>query len=160
MIEFQVGEQGMSIVIASLLAVIVLFLGYFARQYVIARRTFRDFITPEAENEPSPFALLVSSSADVFSRSVAAQVKSTFMAKQGADNRAERVVEADMAEDLLSAKSPFLASLLNSFPTLRKTLRRNPALVDIAAQKLLEKVGHTAPSSNHEGESVSFKFKA
>lgn len=148
----------LSIVIAVLLLINTLVLLFMARNLLDMRRIFTEFISSPAENEPSPFATLVSSISDVFSRSVVASAKSVFMAKQGADNRAERAVEADIAEDMLSAKSPMLSALLDSFPTLKKSIRRNPGLIDMAAQKLLSKTQNTPAGSNGNQEQVKFKF--
>lgn len=149
----------MNIVLIVLLAVNTLFLAYFVRQFIVSRRIFRDFITSPGENEASPFAELISTVSDVFSRSMAATAKATFMGKQSGDSRAEAAVEADIAEDLLAAKNPLLAAALQSFPTLKKSLRRNPQLVDIAVKKLLGQTAEGPVPGNGNGP-VQFEFKA
>ena len=96
---------------------------------------FKDFITPPDDKTASGLGNFVSAISDTISRSLVAQAKATFMGKQSGESRAEAAVEGDIAEGMAS-QNPLLGAALSSFPALKKTLRRNPMLVDFALQKL------------------------
>jgi hypothetical protein len=69
-------------------------------------------------------------------RAIVAQAKTTFMAGESAVARGKATVEADINQDLLAQSNPLIGGLLNSFPTLKKTLRRNPGLMNFAMEKM------------------------
>jgi len=58
------------------------------------------------------------------------------MGKQSGAVRGETAVDADIAEDALSMASPAVSAILSAFPALRRSLRRNPALLDLALSKI------------------------
>lgn len=121
----------------AILALIALFLVKLRAVY----RGVVEFITPEAEGKPSPLANTAGVVADMVGRSMIAQAKAVFMGRQSGDNRGEATVTADILEDVVAQRSPAIAALLGSFPTLKKTLRRNPALLDLALSKLAGGLG-------------------
>jgi len=96
----------------------------------------RAFVTPMGENQPSPAAQTVEAASDILARALVARAKTTFMGIQSGAARAERGIEGDIAEGAIGAASPMLGAVLAAFPALRKTLRRNPGLVDLALAKL------------------------
>jgi len=147
-----------NILLIALLTVNVALLTFVGVYTLRFRSLFRSFVTSPDEKTPSPFAELVSNISDVFSRSVLAGAKTTFMGLQSGLVRGEKAVGADIAEDIISAKNPLLGAALDSFPSLRKTLRRNPKLIDIVAQRLLDK-STPAPAGSNHSDQFSFKLK-
>lgn len=119
---------------------------------------FYEFVTPVAENEFSPLGQTVDGIATQIARAIVAQAKATFMAQQSAAVRGESTVEADIQEDMLSMANPLIGGILNQFPTLRKTLRRNPALAGMAMEKLAG-FAAKAKGNNHSQETSQVKFK-
>jgi len=147
----------MNILLALILAVNACLLGailWFAWKIYRVYGEFRAFIAPESEGKLSPFANVCQVLADMTGRSIVATLKSTFMGKQSGEARGEQAVLGDIIE---SSANPLVAGLINSFPALKKTIRRNPALLDIAMNFLSQK--KVSPNSNHENESVSPKFE-
>lgn len=131
-----------SISIALLAVLVVLCVGYFGlfayALWKLSRIYFKiaSFLTPEAEDKPSQFALVADAIAQSFARSAVAQAKTTFMGIQSGTNRGEQNVMADIAQDTMASKAPLIAGILTQFPSLQKTLRKNPALIDFALSKL------------------------
>lgn len=125
-------------------------------------RQFMEFITPQAENQPSALADTISKVSDMVARSLVAQVKSTFMGIQSGDVRGSKAIDADMAIDAVSQVNPAIGAVLSQFPALKKTLRRNPALLDLALNKLTQKTNTTAviaqPSGSNGHDKVRFNF--
>lgn len=120
---------------------------------------FRVFITPEAEGKPSPLGNFVAASADIIARSIVASAKAVFMGVQSGEARANATVDGDIAEGKVGLINPAFGALLNSFPALKKTLRRNPQLVDLAISKLAGTVGKPANNgSSREIEQIKFKL--
>lgn len=155
----------MNIAIWLILAVNIVFLAvylWFLSRIATVFREFRGFVTAPDEKTPSPLAQLASSLADIFARSIVAQLKATFMGKQSGDVRAEKAVSADIAEDMLAQSNPLISAALDSFPTLKKSLRRNPGLIDYAIKKFLNG-SQSAPPVTHDGNGssgpqISFKL--
>jgi len=137
----------MNILLTSILLANVAILAIIGIISLKVRGIFRDivsFITPPDEKTPSQVANVVSTVSDSFARSIVAQAKATFMGKQSGVVRAEKGVDADIAEDTLAMVNPTLSAILTSFPALRKTLRKNPALIDLALEKLTGSHGTTS----------------
>lgn len=102
--------------------------------FVKSRRIVLDFILPEGEGKPSPLAQAVDVACSFLARALIAQSKGFLMGLQSGQQRAEKAVKGDIAEGIVS-QNP-LGALLMSFPALKKTLRRNPALLDMALGNL------------------------
>lgn len=140
---------------------LILYAGY---KIVRVYREFKQFVSAPDDKTPSPLANVVSTASDMIARSFVAQLKATFMGKQSGENRANAGVEADIAMDTISQINPVIGTVLNSFPALRKTLRRNPGLIDLAISKLAGTQGAKQailPGSqeNHQVEIEQPKFK-
>lgn len=105
------------------------------------------FITPESEGKPSSLAATVSVMSEVFARSITAQIKTTLMGKSSGIVKQENALAGDMAQDMFS-QSP-LGALLSSFPTVAKTLRKNPQLID-AAMQLFSKHNSSQSNNGHQ----------
>jgi len=135
----------LTLILLSNVVIVAIFL-YYGLKFRNIYRDIVSFITPIDEKTPSPLANVASVVADMFSRSICASIKSTFMGKQSAEVRQNAGIEADIAEGMLSATNPAIGAILNSFPALKKTLRRNPGLMDLALSKLIPKI-QSAPST-------------
>lgn len=130
-----------NILLVSILLANLALLGFFVLVTIKIFNIARGFVMPESEGKPSPLAMMVSSAGDILARSIVALFKTTFMGKESGAARAEKAVEGDIAEGIISQANPGIASILGSFPSLKKTLRRNPALIDFALSKLT-KIGN------------------
>lgn len=148
----------------AILAIIAFSLFKIRQKYQAGVEKYQDiinFITPKVPGEPSDFSGLVSQISDMFARSLVAQAKAAFMGKQSGENRAQTAIDADIAMDGVSAVNPAIGAVLNSFPALRKTLRRNPALIDLALSRLTKNspaVQGGAPAMPGGDHQVKFKL--
>ena len=113
------------------------------------------FVTPVAEGQPSPFAAAVDATSTIVARSVVAQAKTTLMGMSSGVARAEKGLQGDVAVDVLG-QSPW-GGLLSSFPLVRKTLRRNPQLLDLALGAI-SKMGPKGASPGDSGQSPKFQL--
>lgn len=123
-------------------------------------RQIHQFLTPAGEGQPSPAYHAIDAVAAILARAITAQVKTTLMGKSSGEARAEQAVMADIAEDTLDQKLPLAGAILNSFPRLRKSLRRNPALLDLALSQF-SKMGTQSGVGNGSapvGQSPRFKL--
>jgi len=98
--------------------------------------TIREFVTPKGPDEASPLANVVDVGADMVARAVTARIKTSLMGSQSGQVRQEKAVEGAIAEDVARAAHPLAGTILDAMPELRKTLRKNPALLDFALAKL------------------------
>ena len=131
-----------------------------ARRIMSSYREIVQFVSAPDEHTPSPLSVIASSVSDIFARSIMAQAKATFMGLQSGENRADKGISADIALDTVSQTNPAIGAILSSFPALRKTLRRNPGLLDLAISKLANKQSQAViamPGSNGSG-GVKFKL--
>jgi len=94
-----------------------------------------EYITPTG-SEPSALSKSWEAASDEVARAIMARAKMTFGGLSSGVVRGEQAVEGDIAEDTARASSPIIDGLLSSYPSLRKTLRKNPALLDFAISKL------------------------
>lgn len=126
------------VVIAILVVTLIIAAVLVAGSFFIfkAVKVLNVFVRPESPDKPSPMAIVLGTFSDMMARSIVAQAKATFMGKQSGMARAETAVTADIAEDTLNQVNPAFGAILSSFPALKKTLRRNPGLADIALSKL------------------------
>lgn len=159
----------MNILLAAILltnvAILTIFLVIFlkmSRAFNEVRGIYDDFIkfiSPVDEKTPSQFASLVSTIADSLARSIMAQAKATFMGLKSGVARGESAIEADVAEAALQASNPGIAAILDAVPGLKKTLRRNPGLIDVVMSKFggASKVV-TAPGNGHSNNQMNFKL--
>jgi len=98
--------------------------------------TIREFVTPKGPDEASPLASVVDVGADMVARAVTARIKTSLMGSQSGQVRQEKAVEGAIAEDMVRAAHPLAGTLLDAMPELRKTLKKNPQLLDFALSKL------------------------
>lgn len=143
----------MNILLTSILIVCGAILGIlslFAWQIIKLQRVFRDFVTPIDEKTPSPLAQTTDIMAAMIARAIVAQAKTTFMGIQSGQSRAETAV----AENVLEGSNPAIGALLSSFPALKKTLKRNPALLDMALSRLMPKISNVADNG---GSSIGWQ---
>jgi len=124
-------------------------------------REIVSFITPRAENEESPLAVVLDAVSHRAGQAVAMEVKTTFMGKESGLKRGEQAVAGDLAMDLAADQQPLIAGLLDGFPTLKKRLLKNPALIS-AALSLLGgngKGGGQAPAGGGGGGTNQSAFR-
>ena len=123
---------------------------------------FTSFISSPAEGKPSPLAETTQAIGENLARSIAVQLKTTFMGMESGNARAEAALQGDIARDAIDQKSPMVGALLTMFPRASKRLLKNPGLIDIALG-MIGKVGQipgTSPGNNHSPEtSGQVKFK-
>jgi hypothetical protein len=139
----------------------VLLAGFVAVGVVFYRfyRGLIAWVTPVAPGQPSELAKVWEAACAVGSRSVVAQAKTTLMGIQSGASRAEAAIAGDVAEDLAGATP--IGALLSSFPTLKRSIRRNPQLLDLALPflaRLGSSVGAGAPVSSGNGIQPKFKL--
>ena len=94
------------------------------------------FISPVAENEESPLAMVLDDVSRKMGHAIAMEVKTTFMGKESGFKRGEQALAGDLAMDLAADQQPLLMGLLDGFPTLKKRLLKNPSLVGAALSVL------------------------
>jgi len=113
-------------------------------------KTLQQFITPEAEGKASPLANITDVAAGMFARAVIAQGKGLLMGLQSGAVRAEKAIASDIAEGAMQ-QTP-VGALLTSFPALRKSLRRNPGLMDVALQFLANRQSRSPGNGSTESQ--------
>jgi len=133
-------EHVSHLLISALLLAQVVLIGWIA---VVCRgkirelqSTIRVFVTPKGPEEASPLASVVDVGADMVARAVTARIKTSLMGSQSGQVRQEKAVDGAIAEDMARAAHPLAGTLLDAMPELRKTLRKNPGLLDFALSKL------------------------
>lgn len=135
----------------------VLFVALVAYMWVQARRIKRlvtDFMVPQEEGKPSALAMTWEAACDMLARAVMARATTAVMTASSAVSRAARAVEGDIMEDMAREQSPVAGFVLDRFPTLSKTLKRNPALMDLA-MSTLQKVMAGAQNKGGAGASTN-----
>lgn len=157
----------MNIILIAILAVNFATLAIIGLAFIKIRRKYDDFIDlfnafmrPAEEGKESEFARLISVIADSIARSIVALAKTTFMGKASGDARLGKSIDADIAEGMLAQTNPMLSGVLQMFPGLRKTLRRNPGALDMIASKLMSRAApdQTQPSGNGHKQESLFKI--
>lgn len=154
-------EQTMNMVLTAVILAQTILLGtlawLFRAKVHQINATIRTFITPKGPDEASPLALTVDIGADMVARAVMARAKTTFLGQQSGAVRQEKAVEGAIAEDMARAAHPMVGPLLDQMPELRKTLRRNPALLDFALSKLATKAAANQPQTTATPQSNNGK---
>jgi len=144
-------ELALNLLITALLLAQVVLIGWIS---VVCRgkirrleATIREFVTPKGE-EASPLASVVDVGAGMVARAVTAQIKTSLMGQQSGQVRQEAAVNGAIAEDLARAAHPLAGTLLDAMPELKKTLRKNPGLLDFALSKLGAMQEKSEPKKN------------
>jgi hypothetical protein len=126
----------------------------FFNRISIIKRQITSFITPESDGKPSPLANSIEAISEIFGRSITAQIKTSLMGVESGLIRGEKAVNKAIADDSLRMANPLIAGLLDSFPSVKKTLSKNPALLDIAISQLSKRMPSIgSPGNNHQPES-------
>ncbi len=143
------------ILVANLLIVagfVYLWLKFIA-VYSLAQR----FLSPISEGELSPLATLWQALVGQFIARLTDAIKSNFLGMESGIKKQEAMLQGDLAMDDLQGKSMGLAALLGSFPSLKRRLLRNPALIDMALGLLGKRVSQ--PSTDHGEGTSDYKEK-
>jgi len=129
-----------NLLIAALLLAQIVFIAWIAAVFRgkirDLEKTIRDFVTPKGPDEASPLASVVDVAADMVARAVTARIKTSLMGSQSGQVRQEKAIEGAIAEDVARAAHPLVGTILDGMPEVRKTLRKNPGLLDFALSKL------------------------
>lgn len=112
-----------------------------------------DFIVPPSDAQPSKLAKAVDVACSMVARAITVQLKTTLMGMESGISRAMKGVEGDITEDM-AGQTP-LGGILQAFPKLSKTLRRNPQLLDLALGAL-SKIGGNSRVTSGNGEKPKF----
>lgn len=129
---------------------------------LIARRvkqTILDFIVPREQGKPSDLAITAEVLASMIGRAVTAQIKTTLMGMQSGENRGQASINGAIAQD--RANQMGFGNLLQSFPVLSRTIKKNPSLMDFAMNVLAQRMAGTSgnhPSNGSGPEAESPKF--
>jgi hypothetical protein len=122
------------------------------RSWVI--KVARAFFNAKDAATPSEFTGVIEQAAAILSHKIVTTAKATFMNSQSIESRQEAGIEGDIMTDLLTQQSPIAGAILESFPSLAKRLKKNPALMGMAqaaiakfSQKGAPGNGATPPSS-------------
>lgn len=146
-----------NILLTSILVLLLLVIVAISIIFFRAYRAFNVFISPSEPGKPSPMALAVDAASAFIARALLAQFKGFLMGLQSGQSRGEKAIQGDLIEGL-AAQNP-IAAVLMSFPALRKSLRRNPSLMDVALSALSNKMGLSHSSNGDNEKSGSPKFK-
>jgi hypothetical protein len=103
------------------------------------QRLFYEFTTPEREGEKSGLDIFMETLAHNIGHSAFTQVRSMMANSASKDARAEKAVDSAINQDLLAQANPVIGALLDSMPALRKVIRRNPALAELAIDKIMSR---------------------
>jgi len=148
-------EHAPNLIIAALLLGQIAFIGWISAHFRGKVReleaTLRVFVTPKGPDQASPLASCVDVAADMVARAVTARIKTSLMGSQSGQVRQEKAVEGAIAEDMVRAAHPLAGTLLDAMPELRKTLKKNPQLLDFALSKL---AGMNSPGTGAPGMKV------
>lgn len=141
------------------IALIALLVLVFARVQQVYR-DFEAFIVPAEDGQPSPLAQAVNAVTDHAVASLLASVKGQLMGVASGLVRADKALEGDIAEGIAD-QSPMMSGLMDAFPALRKTLKRNPQLAALALSKL-GGIGNVSSASGgatpQSGSPANFKL--
>lgn len=154
-----------SIILAATLLVFVTFFVFCLRIVSEIRgiyAEFQTFVSPGENKSPSPLAQSASVFSDMVARSLVMQAKATLMGLQSGDSRREKGLEGDLALDAVGLINPQISAVLDSFPALKKSLRKHPELLDLAISKLVKPAAAgSAPANNNghtEGAQTNFNL--
>lgn len=126
------------------------------REIETAKAAFSDFITPAAPDSPSQLAKAIDAVSQMFARSIAASVKGTLMGMQSGAVRGETAIQGALLQD--TAAQAGLGALLSSFPAVSRTLKKNPALFDMAMGFLANRANKAAAPAGSNGERPKFSL--
>lgn len=141
---------GMLVVMLVQTGVIVGITVVFASKMAVFKEQMIGFVTPVSEGQPSPIAVVAEQASEMIARAVMARAKMTFAGLSSGVARQEKAVDADIVEDV-ARMHPMVDAVLDGFPLLRKTLRKNPALFDMAMSKLVPMMDKQAQQRGANG---------
>jgi hypothetical protein len=152
----------MNIILIVILCLTALMCGLFYlfyRKVTYFEGTIKAFIQPVDDKTPSQLAKTTEIISDMIARSIMAQAKTFMMGLQSGQNRAETAIKGDITEDMINQSSNPLGAILSSFPAVKKSLRRNPQLLDLAMGYLGSKMQGKGNNGDKPVASGQVKFK-
>ena len=120
---------------------------------------FKAFAIPPKEGEPSQASMLLDNASKVIGHAVAVEFKTTLMGKASAASRQEAGIMADIAHDAVEAQNPMLTGILDSIPSLKKRLGKNPQLIGALLSQFGGQLFNKKPADNHEESKSGFAAK-
>lgn len=107
-------------------------IGWFLLRFRLFVREIVSFVASPDGKAPCPLSVI----ADSFIARLVERFKVTLMGFKSGESRAEQAALAGLAEDVANQESPLLAAGLSAFPSLKKSILKNPALVQFLLSKL------------------------
>lgn len=101
--------------------------------YADLRDSFTAFLSPAEDGKASALATMTDAAAQMIARAMAMQIKAMLMGMQSGQVRGEKAEQGEMALEQLQG-SPLAA--LGNYAGIRRSLRKNPGLMDLALQFL------------------------
>jgi len=125
--------------ITALLALIALLLTGYALLFAITvmhiRSVFKQFvsfITSTDDKTESPASILYG----VLIKRAAVEFKMVLMGSMGGEAKGQAYAEQAVMQDMIQTENPTIAAVISAFPSLGKTLKKNPALLNYAMSKI------------------------
>jgi hypothetical protein len=130
----------------------------FCKKLLGIYRDFQAFVTPEKPGDASALGNLVSNIADMFGRSITAQIKMTLMGSRSAEVKAEQAEGLDTAIAVAGAQNPMLGTIAQ-IPGVKRLLKKNPGLIDaVLAQFMNQRGASSAPAPQANNKPINFKL--
>lgn len=118
-----------------------------------------DFVSSPSDGVLSPLATIIDSASKTAGHSIALEAKTTLMGKASAVSRNEAGIMSDIASDQINSQMPLIGSLLDTMPSLKKRLIKNPGLLASLAGILQTAGGEARPSpAGGNGQISKAKF--
>lgn len=140
---------GILLIVTSIIAGILV---YSLRKIDQFRQELKKFITPAEAGKPSQASLLLENASHVIGHAAAIEIKTTLMGKASVEAKNEAGIISDLTQDKLALDSPIVGALLESFPSLKKRLGKNPALAAMLPSILSKLSGSMGNTSGSEGD--------
>ena len=144
--------------------------GMFAAMFVAWRficdkitSTITDFVSSPGPGVQSPLSQAIEAASKAAGHSIAMEVKTTLMGKASVVSKQESGIIEAIASDQMEAQQPLISGLLDTMPSLKKKLLKNPALLSSLAglfQPTTTGSHQTAGSGGHQstGSGPRFNF--
>lgn len=106
-----------------------LFVGFCLYKLAKISRTIRDFTVPPDDKTPSALGQFIANLSDTIGQRLAVHVQTSVAGVMSTLSRRQAGVEKAVLDDVTQEANPLLASVLNMFPSLKKSVKKNPAML-------------------------------
>jgi hypothetical protein len=148
-----------NLILTAILLLLVTQLALFIIAFFRAQREYHRFIgelsqflQPAADGGPSPLATIASALIQQGSKSVAAEIKTSLMGQISGVQRGLEGIEGDVMVD----SNPLIGALVGQFPSVKKRLLKNPALLQFILGLAQRKKGESSPEDGAVTKSFEF----